>query len=604
LRIAYDNIIDDLLASSITALTTATGYTVMDVQDQRLSTRWVSSTSTTQSITITLPTLSEYPDSTTGTTAIYHFESTTEGFIASGGIATTTTIIGCISLTATTANSSIQHSGLTIASGADIYIKARSSAGLATTLTILRGASTVTTITGMTTSFTILKAIISGGATATTLSIVGNNAASSGSVFDIDWAYAGTGAYTSTLADLSGNGNTLNIFGSTPIAGSSGTVLSRDGINDYERTTNVLASVPDVWHYHEEFPNGHAQTADYQAFMNYKIASTTLGYFVVYHKASSDNIYLNYCNGSTAGTIDMASFFTGFSSTRIVIDIIINWLTGVILIYRNGSYFGTATMTTPVKPTAGSYLYFGSYQGTSYPCAGVCDRRRLYSRALSANEILNLYNNERFVSESFGLVGHWKVDDGLEINTAAILGHNLLSGTTAKIQATNNNSDWTSPEINTQLVVNDSMILNFATTQSVYKYWKFSTTGQASIEIGRLWLGSYITIDPSSLLDFKVSKKRSDNVSHGRNRQKWASIGIGWRKFEFSFPPTNETMLYLIQLLYDAVGNHSSFLFCNLDVLREWALTEPCYVSIIGDLGFNHLERFKYEYSLLLEEEK
>jgi hypothetical protein len=260
-------------------------------------------------------------------------------------------------------------------------------------------------------------------------------------------------------------------------------------------------------------------------------------------------------------------------------------------------------MTTPVKPIVGEYLYFGSYQGAGYCCAGTCDERRLYNRALSANEVLSLYNGERFVTENFGLWWYWKVDYGLEINTVAILGHNLLSGTTVRVQGTNNSLDWSATGVDQYLTVNADVILNFFSSTYVYKYWKFSFTGQGSISIGRLWLGKYITIDPSSLLNFKVIKKRSDNVVHGRNRQKWGSIGIGWRRFELDFPPTKETMLYLIQLLYDAVGNHSSFIFCNFDSIREQALVEPCYVAIEGDMGFDNEEQMRFGYKLIMEEE-
>jgi hypothetical protein len=118
-----------------------------------------------------------------------------------------------------------------------------------------------------------------------------------------------------------------------------------------------------------------------------------------------------------------------------------------------------------------------------------------------------------------------------------------------------------------------------------------------------LWIGDYIQIDPSSTNDFQVIKKRDDTVVYGKNRQKYASIGNGWRRFELTFPRTAGTTLTAIQTLYDTVGNHSSFIFCNFNDLRTYPLVDPCYVSIDGEMGFSHTTRQFYTYGLSLEED-
>jgi hypothetical protein len=191
------------------------------------------------------------------------------------------------------------------------------------------------------------------------------------------------------------------------------------------------------------------------------------------------------------------------------------------------------------------------------------------------------------------------------ITTAAILGHNISSAATVTISA-NSSDSW--PGATSQTITyNVGMMLAYFTSVS-YQYWQFSiddgTNTDGHIEIGRLWLGDYITVDPSSLLSFKVTKHRSDNVFHGRGRQKFASIGTGWREFAFDFPLSDETMLDKIGAMYDAVGNHSSFIFCNFDSNRNYTLVEPCYVSLKGPITFNHQHNMKYTYSLTMEEEK
>jgi len=134
--------------------------------------------------------------------------------------------------------------------------------------------------------------------------------------------------------------------------------------------------------------------------------------------------------------------------------------------------------------------------------------------------------------------------------------------------------------------------------------WTDRTGTDGNIEIGRLWLGEYLDIDPTSLDSFSVKKKRSDRVIYGRNRQKWADEGVGWREFSLDFPPSNSTMVTAIQTMYDAVGNHSSIVFCNFDSIRDYEIVEPVYCSIVGELEFRHKGRQRYEYSLTLEEDR
>jgi hypothetical protein len=140
-----------------------------------------------------------------------------------------------------------------------------------------------------------------------------------------------------------------------------------------------------------------------------------------------------------------------------------------------------------------------------------------------------------------------------------------------------------------------------------YRYYKLgaSDTGNtdAFIEIGRVWFGDYLTISPSSLLDFKVTKKRSDIVIYGKDRQKFGLEGVGWRAFSFSFPVSDHTMAASIVEMYKTAGNHMSMIFSNFDTLRGYDLVEPCYVSIVGDLVFQHHQRMKFSYSLELEED-
>jgi hypothetical protein len=191
----------------------------------------------------------------------------------------------------------------------------------------------------------------------------------------------------------------------------------------------------------------------------------------------------------------------------------------------------------------------------------------------------------------------------------ALMGHNCATSGTVVV---NGNDDiasgltWvTSGQSSTQTITYNADMMLLFVSPITNRYWQFTFTGQDQngLQIGRLWIGDYITITPSSLNDFTVEKRRDDVVVFGRNRQKYASIGNQWRSFRLTFPRTSGTTLSAIQTMYDTVGNHTSVIFCNFDSLRLYELVEPCYCSIQGNITFTHSTRQYYTYSLTLEED-
>ena len=192
------------------------------------------------------------------------------------------------------------------------------------------------------------------------------------------------------------------------------------------------------------------------------------------------------------------------------------------------------------------------------------------------------------------------------VDTVAILGHNLSGSAAVTIEAHTSDS-WGTPALSAiTLVYNAGAILKYLAAAQTFQYWRFilddpnNTDGY--VEVGRPWLGTYLAIDPSSLDAFTVTKKRSDTVTYGRDRQKYATEGVGWRNFNLSFPRTSGSALTAIQTMYDTVGNHGSVIFSNFDELRTWELVEPLYCSIVGEIDFSHKRNMKFTYNLSMEE--
>ena len=257
----------------------------------------------------------------------------------------------------------------------------------------------------------------------------------------------------------------------------------------------------------------------------------------------------------------------------------------------------------------------------NYPISNVQDQRLgLCSMMASTSSII------------IDFTGH-----GYKINTIALLGHNLDSSATISV-AFNYINDWTNPPVTHTLSYNNGIILKFIDTpvyvgtteienandflttenddylttetgdfiirQDKYAFAKVSITNTNTIQLGRIWMGDYLQITPSSLLDFKVTKKRSDINIYGKDRQKISIPGVSWRRIELSFPVTSNDMINNVYTMYKTVANNKSIIFCNFDTIRGYPLVEPLYCSIDGSITFTHNESMKFTYSLNLEEDR
>jgi len=194
------------------------------------------------------------------------------------------------------------------------------------------------------------------------------------------------------------------------------------------------------------------------------------------------------------------------------------------------------------------------------------------------------------------------------VDTVAVLGHNLSGSAAVSVEAHTSDS-WGTPALSAiSLTYNAGVILKYLAAAQTFQYWRFTlddpTNTDGYVEMGRPWLGTYLAIDPSSLDSFTVTKKRSDTVTYGRDRQKYATQGVGWRQFNLSFPRTSGTALTAIQTMYDTVGNHGSVIFSNLDGRRDFPIVEPCYTSIVGEIDFRHGGFMKFTWGIVLEEDR
>jgi hypothetical protein len=205
-------------------------------------------------------------------------------------------------------------------------------------------------------------------------------------------SWAGT---SGEVIDASGNGNNGTATnGAITAVGKFGNGGSFDGTDDVvlvSDTNNSLDMANDftVSFWVNPTSSGTKELVAKAAQGNYEIWQ------------SSTNLSVRV-NGSTP-VISASSIFTYGQWTYVTVKY--ERSLGLVTIYQNGSYFTNGNNTNAASIN-NSALQIGAYSdGTSYPFLGKLDELRIYNRALSPDEIVDLYNYAP------GPVGYWKMDE-------------------------------------------------------------------------------------------------------------------------------------------------------------------------------------------------
>jgi len=345
----------------------------------------------------------------------------------------------------------------------------------------------------------------------------------------------------------------------------------------------------------------------------------------IYYKAAGDTISIYWHDGGSAAQLNSSAFDDGTLRTinqpiRILASIDISEgsiTTGsrLIIIPRNqGSISESTAWDVAIDELLNTtYLVIdeGHTKGNG-ELDGVFRHLRIYGGVFSITESLTTEAEIDASLDDHELILDQTHQGQFNFDTVAVLGHNIGEGADIKMEA-NDWNEWNYVDGSGSSIIQHSLTWDSETilkmiTKTKKQYVKFTiddpNNDSGVVKIGRFWVGSYLDIDPSSLDNFTVEKMRSDQVAYGINRQKFANVGTGWRRFNLEFPKTNDAMVTSIQTMYDEVGNHGSVIFCNFDTLRDYTLVSPVYCSIVGNLTFSHGGRQKYSYGLVLEEDK
>jgi len=644
MRIVFNNQIDALSPSEITPLTETTLYEATQVRDQRLTTQWWTTSPTSQTITFNAGgTVTEgetrQPMFQATTNLIVDPENMTSGnWTETGDSITTagTNIVGIPAYTHTNDGGSNGFVYQNITGGWDeaaICVGGICRSGTSGTGRILAfNISTATVIGRADINFTTRSIAAAENGTIAieewidddTVRVYMKTAAVDGAANAVQFRYyPGTGSGTALTSIWSAPQAVDNAY---PLAY---TATTRSAWND-ATAASVAYAMP---------PSGkYIVDCEFFPYFNYDISAKSPRMWEFFASAQ-DRVSLRYAQAGDALQLiseqnDVASIITsglvfdgGTAATinqtiRAVSSIDISEsgaVTGsrlIVMPRTQGSFNEATTWSQGITlPDVALPTLFLGVENTTDHLDGFMSHLRIYGGTLDTTITTEaeLDAELKTKTETYEYAPQEKFD----VNTLGILGHNISPEADITV-ALNDFDEWNYSDgsgsniVQNTMTWNEDNILTFLSSVTKRQYAKFTindpNNDDAQIKIGRIWVGDYMTIDPSSLLDFTVTKKNSDRTIYGINRQKWADEGVDWKRVELSFPRMTAkgttSMVQKMERMIEDVGRRNSVIFCNFDTNRDYTIVEPLYCSMPDDTTFRHTRNQKYGFRIVFEEDK
>jgi len=191
-----------------------------------------------------------------------------------------------------------------------------------------------------------------------------------------------------------------------------------------------------------------------------------------------------------------------------------------------------------------------------------------------------------------------KVDAGsgntITATGACILGHNLTNGGTYKIQG-NATDSWGSPSLDeTFSYDSDIMIETFDSAE--YRFWRFSLADDSNpdthLEIGRLFLGTYLEFADQPSKDFPLSYEDTSSVEYSITGQAFGDEGIIYKLYNFKYPYWTDTVRKNVVTMIEDIKLVKPVILVpdenNTDKLV------PVYAKLNDNLSLNHLVAYAW----------
>jgi len=227
--------------------------------------------------------------------------------------------------------------------------------------------------------------------------IVNNKLSNKGIIFYLDSlnkrCYSGTGT---KVNDLSSNSISLTTKNITWLESSGFTHTS--GTFSYLSTDNSDNTLSDrisisAW-------IKCSKNSDFQTIIGDNSQNVTTPFIWIYRSNSnSDDLYFQYQDSSaTWGSVSSPNFFTGYDDVWVNLTLVIDYVMGVLKVYRNGYQFGSnIALSGTISPNlTNSYfkkLYIGSYDSERHWIRGSISRLIIWNKLLTSSEVLSNYSS-------------------------------------------------------------------------------------------------------------------------------------------------------------------------------------------------------------------
>ena len=230
------------------------------------------------------------------------------------------------------------------------------------------------------------------------------------------WSFdEGSGTKAEDFSPANANTGTLT-NSPTWVDGKVGKALSFDGTDDWVdigSSSSLNASTDytiSMWVYNA------AGSDTYPTLLNRATQATNNGFFWIYTTGTNEaDLNFQYADGTNF----VSTTFSGALSTNTWQHVVFTFdnASKALKLYINGSQFSTTRTLTGSLPIDDGTLYLGTYNGTAtnYSFLGYLDEVRIYTSALSAGGVTNLYQSSAKANVNAsensdltsGLVGLW-----------------------------------------------------------------------------------------------------------------------------------------------------------------------------------------------------
>lgn len=185
----------------------------------------------------------------------------------------------------------------------------------------------------------------------------------------------------------------------------------------------------------------------------------------------------------------------------------------------------------------------------------------------------------------------------------AVLEHNLDNASAEVYIQAHASDSWGTPSLSSLITCTAGIMVKFfeSTTKRFWRFYIDNLTNPLGYyEIGRLFLGEYLQISPSSFVEFPEKHPRSDRISFSITNQPYSDEGLEHKELDYRFEYCSAGMKNSIETMWGSCGMWKPLILLNYD--ETYTVIPPLYCAIIEPIIFEHLTFDRWNFALELRE--